>query len=82
LSLISLGITIVLAIEFTFLQWCEYSDALFCINDGIYGSTFYLTTGFHGLHVFVGTIFLSVAFGRLAYGHLLATHHFGFEASI
>jgi len=82
ICVVSLIITIVLALEFTFLQYLEYCDANFAINDGVYGSTFYLATGFHGLHVFIGTIFLIIAFIRLLAGHLLATHHFGFEASI
>jgi cytochrome c oxidase subunit 3 len=82
ICVLTLLITILLAIEFTFLQYCEYSDAFFCINDGVYGATFYLTTGFHGLHVIIGTIFLSVAFVRLIAGHLLKMHHVGFEASI
>jgi Cytochrome c oxidase subunit III len=82
LCAISLIITIALAIEFTILQWFEYNEAFFCINDGIYGTTFYLTTGFHGLHVIIGTIFLIIAFFRLILGHFTANHHFGFEASI
>jgi heme/copper-type cytochrome/quinol oxidase subunit 3 len=82
ICIISLVITILLALEFTFLQYLEYCDAHFAINDGVYGSTFYLATGFHGLHVIIGTIFLIVAFCRLVAGHLLTKHHFGFEASI
>jgi cytochrome c oxidase subunit 3 len=60
----------------------EYTEATFYINDGVYGSTFYLTTGFHGFHVFVGTLFLIVSLFRLIGGQLLTTHHFGYEAAI
>lgn len=82
LSVISLIVTLVLAVEFTLWQLFEYSEATFYINDGIYGSTFYMTTGFHGFHVFVGTVFLTVALFRLLSAQLLTTHHFGYEAAI
>lgn len=78
----SLLLTILLAIQFTLWQLFEYSEALFYINDGIYGSTFYMTTGFHGFHVFVGTLFLIVSLFRMLDGHLLPQHHFGYEAAI
>ena len=54
---------------------------LFCIGDGIYGSTFYLATGFHGFHVFIGTCFLVVCLVRLHLNHFTSQHHFGFEAA-
>jgi len=73
--------TVVLAIVFTALQGLEYFTAPFTISDGIYGSTFYLATGFHGFHVFVGTCFLSVCFFRLFFNHFTREHHFGFEAA-
>jgi len=57
---LTLVITIVLACEFTCCQAYEYYQALFYINDGIFGSTFYVATGFHGLHVIIGSIFLCV----------------------
>jgi len=79
--LISLGITILLAVFFTYLQYLEYSEATFGISDGVYGSTFYLATGFHGFHVFVGTIFLTVCLFRALFGHFQIHHHFGFEAA-
>jgi cytochrome c oxidase subunit 3 len=72
--------TLVLAVLFTIVQGLEYITGPFSINDGIYGSTFFLLTGFHGLHVIVGTLFLGVCFGRLYKEHYTTTHHLGFEA--
>jgi cytochrome c oxidase subunit 3 len=60
----------------------EYFDAPFAISDSVFGSCFYLTTGFHGFHVFVGTISLTVSLVRLALNHYTSTHHFGFESAI
>lgn len=76
-----LAITIVLAVIFTALQAFEYFNAPFCISDGIYGSTFFLATGFHGFHVFIGTVFLTVCLLRLGKNHFTREHHFGFEAA-
>lgn len=59
-SIIGLTMTVVLAIVFTMLQGYEYYNAPFTISDGVYGSCFYFGTGFHGIHVLVGTIFLIV----------------------
>jgi heme/copper-type cytochrome/quinol oxidase subunit 3 len=56
-------------------------EAPFFINDGIYGSLFYLCTGFHGFHVIVGTIFLIVCFFRQLKYHFTVEQHFGFEAA-
>jgi cytochrome c oxidase subunit 3 len=80
-AIVSLIFTIILAILFTALQVFEYSHASFRISDGIYGSTFYMATGFHGFHVFVGTCFLSVCILRLFQYHFTSKHHFGFEAA-
>ena len=80
-ALVSLWITIVLAAVFTGLQVMEYIEAPFTITDGVYGSTFYLATGFHGFHVFVGTIFLFVCLVRSYKNHFTINHHFGFEAA-
>nr|YP_010925362.1 cytochrome c oxidase subunit 3 [Neoporphyra dentata]WKD83568.1 cytochrome c oxidase subunit 3 [Neoporphyra dentata]BDB33257.1 cytochrome c oxidase subunit 3 [Neoporphyra dentata] len=78
---ISLVITIVLATIFTGFQGFEYSVANFTLSDGVYGSTFYMATGFHGFHVFIGTVFLSICLFRLLKSHLTQQHHFGFEAA-
>jgi len=74
--------TIVLAILFTALQYFEYSEAGFTMSDGVYGSAFYASTGLHGLHVIVGTLFILVGFVRLINYQLTRQHHQGFEASI
>jgi len=72
---------VVLAILFTALQAFEYVSANFNITDGIYGSTFFMATGFHGFHVFIGTCFLGVCLARLMLNHFTLEHHFGFEAA-
>ena len=76
-----LVLTIFLAIIFTCFQIFEYVTADFTISDGVYGSTFFLATGFHGFHVFIGTIFLTVCLLRLMLNHFSTIHHFGFEAA-
>ena len=73
--------TIFLAVIFTALQGFEYVTSPFTISDGIYGSTFYMATGFHGFHVFVGTCFITVCLFRLYRNHFTMEHHFGFEAA-
>jgi len=76
-----LALTIILAIWFTFLQGFEYVTAPFNISDGIYGSVFYMTTGLHGFHVIIGTLFLIVCLYRLVQHHFTKTHHVGFECA-
>lgn len=76
----SLFLTVFLAIIFTGFQAFEYTSANFSISDGIYGSSFYMATGFHGFHVFVGTVVLIVCFIRMYLNHYTQEHHFGFEA--
>ena len=74
-------LTIFLGVYFTCLQAIEYYEASFRIADSVYGATFFIATGFHGLHVLVGTSFLIVCFWRLISGHFSAIQHFGFEAA-
>jgi cytochrome c oxidase subunit 3 len=76
-----LVLTVVLGIFFTALQAYEYSHATFGFTDGIYPSTFYMATGFHGAHVIIGTLFLIVCLFRSMAGHFTPEHHFGFEAA-
>lgn len=79
--LLGFDCTIFLALLFTALQAFEYSEAQFSISDGVYGSTFYLATGFHGVHVIIGTLFLSVCMLRVYFNQFEREHHFGFEAA-
>nr|AQD17695.1 cytochrome c oxidase subunit III [Steromphala umbilicaris] len=76
-----LAATVVLGIYFTILQAGEYYEAPFTIADGAYGSTFFVATGFHGLHVLIGTTFLAVCLVRIMKNHFSTAHHFGFEAA-
>lgn len=76
-----LFVTVSLGLIFSVLQGVEYSHAAFGLADGIYPSTFYLATGFHGFHVIVGTIFLAVCLFRAMRGHFTETKHVGFEAA-
>jgi len=80
-AIFGLVLTIVLATIFTGFQGFEYVSANFSITDGIFGSTFYMATGFHGFHVLIGTIFLFVCSIRMAMNHFTTEHHFGFEAA-
>ena len=76
-----LVLTVLLGATFTCVQAYEYSHAAFGFADGIYSSTFYMATGFHGFHVLVGTIFLIVCLGRAMKGHFTPEQHVGFEAA-
>nr|YP_010338875.1 cytochrome c oxidase subunit 3 [Bangia atropurpurea]UNJ18842.1 cytochrome c oxidase subunit 3 [Bangia atropurpurea] len=80
-SILALIVTIILAAIFTGFQGFEYNAASFTLSDSVYGSTFYMATGFHGFHVFIGTIFLIICLARLLKSHLTQQHHFGFEAA-
>lgn len=76
-----LAITVALGLTFTGLQVWEYAGAPFAFTGGIYPSTFFLATGFHGFHVVVGTIFLAVCLVRAMRGSFSPQRHFGFEAA-
>nr|AVJ52347.1 cytochrome c oxidase subunit 3 [Acanthosoma nigrodorsum] len=78
---ISLLITVMLGLYFTMLQAYEYMESSFCISDSVYGSSFFMATGFHGLHVIIGTTFLMVCLMRHMMFHFSSSHHFGFEAA-
>lgn len=78
---LSLIITVILGLYFTILQIFEYKEATFSISDSIYGSTFFIITGFHGLHVIIGTLFIIITILRLIKYQFSPIHHFGFEAS-
>lgn len=80
-AIAGLLLTVILALIFTFLQGLEYIEAPFTIADGVYGTTFFIATGFHGLHVIIGTTFLIVCLFRLETHHFTKHHHFGFEAA-
>nr|YP_010693412.1 cytochrome c oxidase subunit III [Gonopsis coccinea]WCB99294.1 cytochrome c oxidase subunit III [Gonopsis coccinea] len=77
----SLILTVMMGVLFTMLQVYEYKEAKFCISDSIYGSCFFMMTGFHGLHVVIGTLFLAVCLMRHMKCHFSMSHHFGFEAA-
>jgi len=66
---------------FTALQAYEYLEAPFTIADSAYGLTFFVATGFHGLHVIIGTTFLTTCLLRQITLHFSSNHHFGFEAA-
>jgi cytochrome c oxidase subunit 3 len=74
-----LWLTILLGATFTCVQAYEYSHAAFNFKGNIYGATFFMATGFHGAHVLIGTIFLSVCLARVYAGHFNPKQHLGFE---
>jgi cytochrome c oxidase subunit 3 len=82
--MIFLGLTIILGVTFLGFQAHEYIEAYTHLNltlgSGVYGSTFFMLTGFHGLHVTLGAIMLTVIWLRCARGHFTKDHHFAFEA--
>ncbi len=82
--LVWLGATILLGVTFLYYQAHEYIEAYtelnLTLNSGVYGSTFFMLTGFHGMHVLLGTIMLIVMWFRCAKGHFTRDNHFAFEA--
>jgi cytochrome c oxidase subunit 3 len=80
-TLVSLILTVLLGAYFIVIQYVEYNEASFAIADGVYGSTFFIATGFHGMHVTIGTLFLLYVTINLVQGKLLFNHHFSFEAA-
>nr|QNT26874.1 cytochrome c oxidase subunit 3 [Trigonopterus puspoi] len=80
-AILSLSATVLLGFFFTTLQIFEYSEAPFTIADSVYGSSFFMTTGLHGLHVIIGSIFLFICLVRMFFNHFSSAHHFGFEAA-
>lgn len=80
-TLQALFFTILLGLYFSFLQGYEYIEASFRIADATYGASFFIATGFHGLHVLIGTTFLIICLNRHLNFHFSNTHHFGFEAA-
>ena len=81
-SIYGTALTVILAVIFTVCQGIEYSTSSFTISDSTYGSCFYFGTGFHGLHVIIGTAFISVGLWRILAYHSTDNHHLGFESSI
>jgi cytochrome c oxidase subunit 3 len=73
----ALVVTVILAVVFTGLQGVEYTEAPSTISDGIYGSTFYLATGFHGFHVIIGTLLTLCGISSMVRS-FHPKHHFGF----
>nr|YP_010946718.1 cytochrome c oxidase subunit III [Paranauphoeta nigra]WGO57449.1 cytochrome c oxidase subunit III [Paranauphoeta nigra] len=80
-SLQGLFLTVIMGMYFTALQAYEYIEAPFTIADSVYGASFFMATGFHGLHVIIGTTFLLTCLLRHLNLHFSSNHHFGFEAA-
>jgi len=81
-AITGLFVTVFLGVIFTGLQAMEYYESSFSIADSVFGSTFFVATGFHGLHVLIGTTFLVVCLFRIIGHHFTKHHHNGFEASL
>lgn len=79
---VALVFTLIAAVGFTWLQGIEYTYAPFNLSDSIYSTMFFLTTGFHGFHVIIGSIFLTVCFVRHLCYHYTAIKHVGLESAI
>nr|YP_009353881.1 cytochrome c oxidase subunit III [Tropidomya abbreviata]AQZ26177.1 cytochrome c oxidase subunit III [Tropidomya abbreviata] len=81
-ALVAMLLTVSLGAYFTMLQYGEYVEASYSIADSGYGSSFFLATGFHGAHVMIGSLFLTVCFFRVYFDHFSEERHFGMEAAI
>jgi len=81
-ALEAMVVTLAFAFGFVFLQFTEYLEAAFSISDGVYGSTFFVMTGFHGLHVLIGAAFLVVCFYRIIYMEQVRRQSTGLECAI
>jgi len=71
-------VTLFLGLLFLILQIFEYYESIYSFQDSTYGCAFYMLTGLHGMHVFVGVTFLFICFIRFLYGHFIEDHHCGF----
>lgn len=80
-AFVSLLLTVILGVYFLFMQYEEYCESSFSMSDGVYGRTFFIRTGFHGMHVMVGTSILLYTLVRIWFVKLTYNHHFMFEAS-
>nr|AKM70110.1 cytochrome oxidase subunit III [Kurisakia onigurumii] len=78
-TLMFMNLTILMSLYFLLLQMLEYKQAMFTFSDSIFGSSFYMATGFHGLHVIIGTIFLMLNLIRMMKNHFSFIHHISFE---
>lgn len=81
-TILGLFLTIVFALIFTALQYFEYQEASFTIADSVFGSAFFCSTGLHGFHVIVGTLFITWGFFRMIYYHFTRKHHVGLQFAI
>jgi heme/copper-type cytochrome/quinol oxidase subunit 3 len=77
-----LVVTIACGLLFSLIQKYEYDHATFSMNDGAYGSAFYALTGFHGIHVIIGTLFLIICLIRHSNYHFFKKHHTGFVCAV
>lgn len=75
-------LVVLLGALFTFLQLGEYMTRRFSVRDRVYGSGFFVSTGFHGIHVIIGTLFLSTELFRFLFNNINSLHHLGFEAAV
>nr|QBZ38165.1 cytochrome c oxidase subunit III [Purohita sinica] len=80
-TILSILITIILSVYFTSLQWIEYSKSNFTISDSVFGSSFFMTTGFHGIHVLMGTMFICAALKSIILMESNKNNHLSLELS-